>query len=220
MQTYLPYADYGETAEVLDDKRLGRQRADVVQILKTLEAPPAEVEGEEVLHPAERMWQGNELQLIQYGVAICSEWASRGNPDNTLSKIMDFLPKFVGKSSKEKPEWLGRPDFHLAHQSHLLRLKPSWYRDKFPNVSDDISMVWPRSPQKQKLTPERRRLEKTKTRWEKAYKAQLLARLDFIEVCMETDIDPSTLEPFNSEQDRDMVLAELQMIMDDQEVAD
>ena len=33
MQTFLPFADFAETAAVLDHRRLGKQRIEVLQIL-------------------------------------------------------------------------------------------------------------------------------------------------------------------------------------------
>jgi hypothetical protein len=39
MQTFLPYADFAECARVLDDKRLGKQRVECLQILKALQPP-------------------------------------------------------------------------------------------------------------------------------------------------------------------------------------
>ncbi|MDQ1681515.1 MAG: hypothetical protein QOH99_56, partial [Frankiaceae bacterium] len=34
MQTFLPYADFGASARVLDDRRLGKQRVETLQILR------------------------------------------------------------------------------------------------------------------------------------------------------------------------------------------
>ena len=36
MQTFLPYSNYPASARVLDNKRLGKQRVEVLQILKAL----------------------------------------------------------------------------------------------------------------------------------------------------------------------------------------
>ena len=40
MQTYLPYADFEKTAKCLDNKRLGCQRKECLQILQTLQVGP------------------------------------------------------------------------------------------------------------------------------------------------------------------------------------
>lgn len=39
MQTFLPYKDFAECARVLDDKRLGKQRVECLQILNALRPP-------------------------------------------------------------------------------------------------------------------------------------------------------------------------------------
>lgn len=36
MQTFLPYADFRRCAEILDDKRLGKQRVETLQIMQVL----------------------------------------------------------------------------------------------------------------------------------------------------------------------------------------
>ncbi len=41
------------------------------------------------------------------------------------------------------PRWLGDPDFHLAHQSALVRKDPDFYGPLFPGVPDDLPYVWP-----------------------------------------------------------------------------
>ena len=39
MQTFLPYADFIASAEVLDQKRLGKQRVETIQVLRGLTTP-------------------------------------------------------------------------------------------------------------------------------------------------------------------------------------
>ncbi|MGW2441596.1 hypothetical protein ACWCY1_33455, partial [Streptomyces goshikiensis] len=43
------------------------------------------------------------------------------------------------------PQWLGAPDIHRSHQSALVRKDPAFYRERFPDVPDDLPYVWPRS---------------------------------------------------------------------------
>ena len=40
MQTFLPFPDFKMSAQVLDYKRLGKQRVEALQILKTLKIGP------------------------------------------------------------------------------------------------------------------------------------------------------------------------------------
>ena len=39
MQTFLPYPDFHESAKVLDMKRLGKQRVEVLQLLNSFHKP-------------------------------------------------------------------------------------------------------------------------------------------------------------------------------------
>ena len=116
MQTFLPYADFDKTAECLDYRRLGKQRVEVLQILRTLNAPP-EASSPWRNHPAVLMWNGYTEALVEYGLAICEEWVSRGYKDNCFAKISDFS---WGDEIKNPP-WLGKEEFHSSHRAALLR---------------------------------------------------------------------------------------------------
>lgn len=74
MQTFLPYEDYSWSAAVLDRQRLGKQRVEVMQILRALAGETIGWKN----HPAVRMWRGSEYALIVYGLAVCHEWVGRG----------------------------------------------------------------------------------------------------------------------------------------------
>lgn len=137
MQTFLPYPDYALTATVLDRQRLGKQRVEVLQILRA----PQGNGGGWVNHPAVRMWRGHEGSLICYGLAICKEWVSRGYQDTCKSKIADFSNMFPCYESA--PEWFGDPDFHRAHRSNLIRKAPAHYKTLWPDVPDDLPYIWP-----------------------------------------------------------------------------
>ena len=64
MLTFLPYADFGLSARCLDRKRLGRQRVECLQILRTLRGVSTGWRN----HPAVKMWQGCENTLALYGL--------------------------------------------------------------------------------------------------------------------------------------------------------
>lgn len=138
MQTFLPYPDFQASALCLDDKRLGKQRIEVVQILKTLAGL---TEGWKS-HPAVRMWSKNQLNLAEYGFVICDEWIARGFTDAQRDVIRVLLEnhEFYGSGH---PSWFGDPAFHLSHQSNLVRKFPRHYRHFFPDVPDNLPYVWP-----------------------------------------------------------------------------
>lgn len=145
MQTFLPYPGFARSAACLDRQRLGKQRVEVLQILKALLPDQTELLEDKrrrgwVNHSATKMWRGHPDALAMYGVIICREWLSRGYRDTCLAKIEATLPS-TGKS--EMPPWLCDTAFHRSHQSNLVRKKPEHYRLYFPTVPDDLPYVWP-----------------------------------------------------------------------------
>ncbi len=63
MQTFLPYPDFEASARVLDDRRLGKQRVEALQVLRALTRAQYGWKH----HPAVRMWAGHEEALAAYG---------------------------------------------------------------------------------------------------------------------------------------------------------
>lgn len=142
MQTFLPLPDYQLSARVLDDKRLGKQRVEVLQILNVLHEIKNGVGWRR--HPAVRMWRGYEPQLCEYGLQVCEEWKSRGFKDTCFEKIMYHLEcATAGEFNLEYPPWFGDPEFHFAHQSSLIRKDPERYGHYFPETPNDLPCIWP-----------------------------------------------------------------------------
>jgi len=137
MQTFLPYPEFTESARVLDYKRLGKQRVECLQILKTLQYGSKWSH-----HPAVLMWKGYELVLIRYGIEICKEWINRSYKDSCLSQIQDFEWYYQHQTFKFTP-WLGNEDFHRSHRSNLLRKYPEHYRQFWPDEPDNLPYFWP-----------------------------------------------------------------------------
>lgn len=134
MQTFLPYADFHHSASILDNRRLGKQRVETLQILNALTNPTYGWQS----HPATRMWRGYVPALVHYGLAICDEWIRRGFNDTCTDKILAHLPD----TDVIFPDWLGSIPFHTSHQSNLLRKDPTHYSQYF-TVPDDLPYVWP-----------------------------------------------------------------------------
>lgn len=145
MQTFLPYQDFRQSAEVLDSLRLGKQRSESIIILKTL-LGMYEGSGGWPHHPATKMWRGYEASLVEYSAEICLEWQRRGNKDTCLDWLINIAsPRgWLGSEKHPAPQWLGRTRFHLGHQSNLLRKMPEHYRTYWPDVPDDLPYVWPK----------------------------------------------------------------------------
>lgn len=140
MQTFLPYADFDESACVLDRQRLGKQRVEVKQILTAYKSGWAN-------HPATRMWAGYSGALALYGIAICKEWIARGYKDSLLAFFEGYHAAVVAsvglRSARVRPPWLNNAAFHASHRSNLLRKAPEHYRQFGWDEPDDLPYVWP-----------------------------------------------------------------------------
>jgi hypothetical protein len=171
LQTFLPYPDFDETAAVLDARRLGKQRVEVIQIVRALTVPDYAWKQ----HPAVLMWKGHEEALGAYGSAVVRRWCALGFADTCEATIAAGLAAFgVGRirsqavlaEAGELPTWLGDERLHLSHRSALVRKDPEHYRLLFPGVPDDIEYWWPvRSPnviaaEERRAVAARRRIER------------------------------------------------------------
>src|SRR5215207_9940015 len=83
MQTFTPYSGFETTARALDSKRLGKQRVEVIQIVRALTVPGYAWAS----HPAVLMWKDQEEALGRYGLAMCEEWTRRGFADTCAATI-------------------------------------------------------------------------------------------------------------------------------------
>ncbi len=138
MQTFLPYPDFHESASCLDRQRLGKQRVEVLQILRTLSG---EKEGW-INHPAVRMWRGHEIALVEYGLTVCLAWKARGYRDSCFAKIESYSGRFKA-IEPVLPSWLGDGAFHASHRSNLLRKDAAFYSRFGWTDPSDLPYVWP-----------------------------------------------------------------------------
>ena len=136
MQTFLPYPSFIKSAIALDMRRLGKQRVEVLQLLKALHEGGAWAN-----HPACKMWRGYEKALVVYGVEICVEWRKRGYKDTCRVKIQNYFKRF--KTEYAEPPWLGNEAFHASHRSNLLRKDPEHYSKFGWTEPNDLPYIWP-----------------------------------------------------------------------------
>jgi Pyrimidine dimer DNA glycosylase len=149
MQTFLPVADFEESARLLDSPRLGKQRVETLQVLRALELPDYGW----VSHPVVRMWRGRTPALVAYGLAMVRVWRERGFADSTQTLVTEFAPEIAGATQAELaaggllPSWVGDDALHLSHRSNLLAKQPDFYRTRFAELfgpePDDLPYVWP-----------------------------------------------------------------------------
>ncbi len=152
MQTFLPYADFEQSARALDTKRLGKQRVETIQVVRALTRPGYGWAN----HPAVLMWKGFEEALGRYGFTCCAVWAELGFGDTCeLTIATDLRTAGIGSVRTQEelaaaaalPPWLGNEELHRSHRSALVRKDPDHYRPLFPAVPEDLPYVWPvRSP--------------------------------------------------------------------------
>lgn len=144
MQTFVPLPGFVDSARVLDDRRLGKQRVETFQILRALTWPEYGWKN----HPATKMWRGFTPALVCYGLACIEEWERRGRLDSTRAQLLEFtggrVPVWEQLLDRgELPPWLGHSPVHISHQSALVRKAPEIYRPLFPEVPDDLPYLWP-----------------------------------------------------------------------------
>lgn len=136
MITFLPFADFNESAKVLDYKRLGKQRIETRQLLATLIVQ----EGIWLNHPAARMWEGFERALVEYGFAICNEWTARGYRDSQYIALQ-ILESKIEHNPIVMPPWLGDERLHSNHRARLLSKNPDYYQ-QFGWKENPIQEYW------------------------------------------------------------------------------
>lgn len=133
MQTFLPYPDLKQSVEILDYRRLGKQRVETFQVLNILlDRTPTKGWRN---HPVTRMWTGYEEALKLYQNYTIREWIDRGYKNN-----MSF--EDVNYKSLIMPPWFGSEMFHKSHRSNLLR-KDFFYYSKYFDDPDNLEYYWP-----------------------------------------------------------------------------
>lgn len=132
MQTFLPYSDFKKTVEILDYRRLGKQRVETYQVLNIL-LGRTQSRGW-VNHPVTKMWRGYEEALKLYQNFTISEWINRGYKNN-----MSF--EDVNESKVVMPLWMGDERIHRSHRSNLLRKDFQYYSQYFDEPTD-IEYYW------------------------------------------------------------------------------
>lgn len=122
MQTFMPCNDFRKSLESLDNKRLGKQRVEAMQIFNVLNNPAKKGWRN---HPAVKMWIGYEDALKLYQDTAIRVWVERG-----FRNTMHFLSN---NDSPKMPWWMGKEDFHKSMRSRLIVKDREFYIQKFPN---------------------------------------------------------------------------------------
>ena len=147
MQTFVPYADFDESAESLDNKRLNKQLLEGRQILGILAT--RRTSGAWVNHPAVKMWRGYEVALFNYLLSIRNECVYRGiQTEKNWNAIIDIHDEALySKGYKELPRWWDDERVHQSHRNNLYRKDPDYYaefsNEPFVSCCDRCNYFWP-----------------------------------------------------------------------------
>jgi hypothetical protein len=132
MQTFLPYKDFKKSIQVLDYRRLGKQRVETFQVLNVLLNRTSTTGW--INHPVTKMWRGYESALQLYQNFTISEWIKRGYKNNMEFEIIE--------NEVLMPSWLGDERLHRSHRSNLLRKDWEYYSTYF-NEDPSLPYFWP-----------------------------------------------------------------------------
>lgn len=136
MQTFLPYADFQQSARVLDYRRLGKQRVETLQLVNAIGGLKGWSR-----HPAALMWEGHIGTLICYGKIMCEEWISRGYKDTCLGKLDEMLKAYCDQLTD--PPWLGDERVHSSHRAALLHKDEIYYKQFNWSECPILDYFWP-----------------------------------------------------------------------------
>jgi hypothetical protein len=130
MQTFLPYPEFDKSTSVLDRQRLGKQRVEAYQIIRSITFGNGWSH-----HPIVKMWTGFENALKLYSNAMVTEWIRRGYRNNMgIYNLNGCEITF--------PWWLGNDEFHASHRAALLAKNYKHY-SKYGWVEEPkIRYVW------------------------------------------------------------------------------
>lgn len=156
MQTFVPFPEIQKSAAVLDDKRLGKQRVEAMQILNALACTNEKSRGWKN-HPATVMWKGYRSGLVFYTYCMVWQWKFWGFQDSVesfldgayhedLIQAKQFRRRGISwqKLVEDKilPPWFGGP-IHSTHRSALLAKDPIHYSQFGWEEIPTIQYFWP-----------------------------------------------------------------------------
>lgn len=141
MQTFITNFNLTQSAQNLDNKRLGKQRVEAIQIARCLLVKENRWDS----HPAVKMWRGHESILLLYIYVHIYEWHFvRGFKSEKCIDYYNELTSIHSSNGKyySSPPWLTK-EFIEAHRSNLIRKLPEHYKPLFPNTKEGLPYIWP-----------------------------------------------------------------------------
>ena len=147
MQTFVPFADFNESAEVLDNKRLNKQLLEGRQIYQILVS--GRRTGGWVNHPAVKMWRNYDMSFFNYLESVKNECVHRGiQTEKNWNAILDLHEKNWNRGSNiVMPPWWNDQRVHESHRNNLY-VKDSDHYAMFSSAKrvaccDRCNYFWP-----------------------------------------------------------------------------
>jgi len=147
MQTFVPFADFSESAEVLDNKRLNKQLLEGRQIYQILVS--GRRTGGWVNHPAVKMWRNYDMSFFNYLESVKDECVHRGiQTEKNWTAILELHEKNWNRGSKTvMPPWWNDERVHESHRNNLY-VKDSSHYAMFSSAKrvaccDKCNYFWP-----------------------------------------------------------------------------
>jgi len=144
MQTFLPFASFADSVGVLDRQRLGKQRIETMQIMRTL---TGYYDGRWLDNiPLSRAWRGHEDELMRYQEETIDEWTRRGYQDTCLDKTRSTYDRWRSEGHEPigvEPLWIGDEKMHEGYRALLIRKAPHLYRELFADTDANAPFFWP-----------------------------------------------------------------------------
>ena len=139
MQTFMPFDDYQDTADILDNKRLNKQILEGYQILKILSG--ASPSGAWRNHPAVLMWKRSEHHLSNYIDTLVVEANHRGiRTEKNVSNLNILKEGFGDRWGNTTPFWVSDLEklsrVTNSHKANLYRKDPIYYAEFQSNTAN------------------------------------------------------------------------------------
>ena len=136
MQTFLPHESFEKSAQVLDWRRLGKQRVEGMQIINAITGKTRK-DGKPykgwINHPCSVMWKDYVPALKHYTNIIIQEWITRGYNNNM---------EMYEVKNMELPYWIGDERVHSSHRANLLRKDYEYYSKFGWTENSEDPYVW------------------------------------------------------------------------------
>lgn len=157
MQTFIVNRNFLWSAYCLDNKRLGKQRVECLQIYNALQKRKNNEKGGWVNHPAVLMWENFEEHLKAYQCAIFQVWRDRGFKNNMklIAPRIKLSTRLICQGTNDTcvdwewyennpPWWLKDDRLIDTHKAALYRKDPKRY-DLFAeyNTPENQHYYWP-----------------------------------------------------------------------------